>query len=138
MIAPYVQKAHFLNHMSNFVHETQLISTHSPLSFNLPLEYTRLVSEHTKRVEHVEHGKPPDPTCIPFGPNHHFQRGKKVPIWISKPVSKSQGKGITLFDVCKISITNPLLMNILLQTSFALQCIFFAIVFSASDQILVP
>ncbi|CAL8120101.1 unnamed protein product [Orchesella dallaii] len=70
----------------------------SPLSFNLPLEYTRLVAEHTKRLCDIEYGAPPDSACIPFGPNHHLPKGKKAPLWISKPIAKSQGKGILLFD----------------------------------------
>lgn len=83
----------------NIYKKRLLFSLISPLSFNLPLEYTRLVAEHTKRLCDIEYGTPPDPGCIPFGPNHHLPKGKKAPLWISKPIAKSQGKGILLFDV---------------------------------------
>jgi hypothetical protein len=50
----------------------------SPTSFNLPTEFGQLVSEHRRRKE----------------------RERNV-IWIAKPVGKSQGRGIFLFEVKK-------------------------------------
>lgn len=53
-----------------------------PLSFNLPLEYRKLLA-HSKSDRGLE-------------TNDNFKKRK---IWICKPVGLSQGKGISLFEV---------------------------------------
>jgi len=49
----------------------------SPHSYNLPQEYTKLISEYSRRSLDNERSR----------------------VWISKPIAQSQGRGIFLFRV---------------------------------------
>ncbi|GJQ67511.1 hypothetical protein Trydic_g8328 [Trypoxylus dichotomus] len=79
----------------------------SPNGYNLPSEYTKLAAEYSS--------KRPLPKS-----SHSFRVGK--PIWICKPVSQSQGKGIFIFTklselsydtntIVQRYIENPLLIG---------------------------
>jgi len=70
----------------------------SPLTFNVPTEYPKLCIEHTKRKSRAFWSFW-DRAHYIGTPLHKPVDIEAQPIWICKPVGKSQGKGITVFDV---------------------------------------